>query len=280
MSEINHDQDAYKAPIVVVSGLLTGSECQSLYGRALDNNKNWNLPPKKRFITPFGRGLKNPEEMFKRAEEEVLTAYDVLNEPIVAVGHSLGALIIQKVLVANPQVKGKVLLTAGVHEGQIFSTPSSVALTKSLTLLHLLENPEAAKILKHDSDFMTEHIETVASEWSDEMEVHGAYTTLDDLLPPPHGMRLELPEGQQAERLIITLPIPGIESGLKFLTRNRKADVVRSWQPALHANIVRHPAFIKYLRGMQTDMVAIRSVPETTPSIYTNIEDAELPEAA
>jgi hypothetical protein len=266
MSEFLPDQDARKSPIIVVGGLLTGKECLGHYKPALDNNINWNLPPEKRFFTPFGRGLKDPQEMFDRAEEEILTAYDELGEPIVAVGHSLGALIIQKVLSANPQVKGEVVLAAGVHEGQIFSTPSSIALTQSLVLLHLLKDPKSAEILKHDSDFMLEHTQKVATGWSEDMGVHGIYTTLDDLLPPPHGMRLELPEGQEAERLIITPPIPKIDSGLRFLTHNRKAEVVHSWRPAFHANIVRHPAFISYLRNLQMNTVNIGPLLEEVPS--------------
>jgi hypothetical protein len=64
-------------------------------------------------------------------------------------------------------------------------------------------------------------------------------------------MQLKMPEGQQAEKRVITLPLPGVEAVLRFIAHSSDLTTIASIRPTIHIDIVRHPAFIKYVRGLQ-----------------------------
>jgi pimeloyl-ACP methyl ester carboxylesterase len=234
-------------PVLAIGGLLTGPECAGFYKPLLDDDlEEWSLPPAERFIPIPDRGIGKFDETLPRLEEQVLIKRQKLGRAVVLVGHSLGALYAEAVELKQPDTAADVVLAAGVHEGQKYETP------ESFWLRLLLGNLPHAEYLKHDSDFMKEHVGKVATQWPEGVGLHAITTVCDSLLPFMHGLKLEMPEGQQAERHVIALPLPGMQSILQFLTQNRRVRHIPSLKPTLHVDIVRHPAFIQYVRDLQT----------------------------
>jgi pimeloyl-ACP methyl ester carboxylesterase len=233
--------------VLGIGGLLTGQECAGFYKPLLDDGlEDWNLPPAQRFIPIPDRGIGKFDETLKRLEEQILIKRQELGRAVVLVGHSLGAYYAEEAELNHPEIASDVVLAAGVQEGQKYET------SETLFIRYALRNPPHAGYLRHDSEEMKAHVERVATEWPAGVGLHAISTASDTLLPFTHGLQLNLPEGQQAERHVIALPLPGVENILQLLTRNRRVMLMPSLRPPLHAYIVRHPAFIKYVRGLQT----------------------------
>jgi pimeloyl-ACP methyl ester carboxylesterase len=234
-------------PVLGIGGLLTGPECAAFYKPLLDDGLDeWELSPTERFIPIPERGRGQFDETLKRLEEQVLIKRQKLGRAVVLVGHSMGSFYAEEVELNHPEIADDVVLAAGVHEGQKYET------FDSFFLRHSLGNPRHADYLKHDSEEMKAHIKRVATEWPAGVGLHAVSTAYDTLLPFMHGLQLKLPEGQQAERHVIALPLPGMQSILQFLSHNRQVMHMPSLRPSLHVDIVRHPAFIKYVRNLQT----------------------------
>jgi pimeloyl-ACP methyl ester carboxylesterase len=251
---------ANMAPVLVFSGVGTGKECLIWYYPLLNDGSDCVLPPRKRLLLPPERGKGNPDEMVKVLEEKVLNAHQKIGRKVVIAAHSLGAPLAQKVVMNHPEVASDLIMGVGVNEGKKYKTPASFALR------HLLGNPPTAELLNHDSDFMKEHIERVASEWPDEVKLHSVSAVFDYLLPFIHGHKLTLPTGQQAERKVIAPPIPHINFLLRLATRNQDVMALEHLIPALHANVVLHPAFINYVREAQKSPFILDKTPEIDSS--------------
>lgn len=233
-------------PVLSVGGLLTGPECTFWYKRLLDDKlEEWELPPEDRFIPMPDRGLGQHEEMLKRVEEKILEKTQKLGRTAVIVGHSMGALFAEEAVLNNPEVAAEVVAAAGVHDGQKYETLAT------LILRYGLGNPKQAKNLKHNSELMIQHRERIAAEWPEGVGLHVVSTAYDSLLPFIHGLKFDVPEGQHIEGSVIALPLPGTAQVARFLTKNPSITHLRSLRPALHIDIVRHPAFINYVRGLQ-----------------------------
>jgi pimeloyl-ACP methyl ester carboxylesterase len=244
------------APVLAFAGVGTGRECLFWYYPLLNDGSDCVLSPGKRFFPPPERGKGDPDEMVKVLEEEVLIAHQKIGRKVVIAAHSLGAPLAQKVVMNHPEVASDLVMGVGVNEGKKYKTPAT------FVLRHMLGNPPTADLLNHDSDFMKDHVERVATEWPDEVKLHSLSAVFDYLLPFTHGHRLKLPTGQQAERRVIAPPIPYINSALQLATGNHDVRSLEHLLPALHANVVLHPAFINYVRTVQMDKTKVAEVIE------------------
>jgi pimeloyl-ACP methyl ester carboxylesterase len=242
-----HTPNHEPRPVLAIGGVLAGPECALLYKPLLnDKLEEWQLTPAERFVPIPTRGRQKFTETIKRLEEDVLARQQKLGRAVVLVGHSMGALYAQEVELNNPDIASDVVLAAGAHEGKRYGMPGT------FLLRHVLGNPPHAPELNHDSEMMKAHVERVATQWPNGVGLHAVSTVCDDLLPFTHGMKLELPEGQEAQRHVIALPLPGTTSILRLLARNPDIKHQPSLTPPLHSNIVCHSAFIKYVRNLQT----------------------------
>jgi pimeloyl-ACP methyl ester carboxylesterase len=206
--------------------------------------------------------------MLKVVEDQVLTASQKLGRKAVAVGHSLGAIPATEIAMDHPEVFSDVVAAAGVHNGKRWATPST------FIVKHIFGNPPHAKLLNHNSGHTNDRRARIATEWSEEVGLHLVITPFDDLLPGTHGLRVDLPEGQEAERKVMALPLPGTNFMLRLLTGHNNTEALESWRLASHYDIVRHPAFINYVRGLQMPSKVIelakaaseKSSPERSPA--------------
>jgi pimeloyl-ACP methyl ester carboxylesterase len=240
-----------QSPSVSIGGLLSGGESWWLYKPITEDGLDWDMPPRERYLPMPKRGLGDINEMYKSVEEDVLSISQKVGRQVVVVGHSLGAIPAEKMALDHPDVATNIVVVAGAHEGQRYETPTSFLLRKALILSRFLKDSKAAEVLRHDSPFMTEHVERVASEWPEDVGLHGISTAFDDLLPFMHGLKLKLPEGQQAEKGVIALPIPGLQGVLRLMMSDNNIKHIASMRPALHIDIIRHPVVVNYVRELQ-----------------------------
>jgi hypothetical protein len=234
------------APLLVIGGLGTGRECTLAYKPLLNDGTDCALQPDKRFIWMPYRGRKDHGEVLKRLEEQALIKQQKIGRKVVLGGHSMGGYLGGEIVMNNPDIFEDFVSIAGVHEGKKHETPST------LVIRYISGNPDHAQGFNHDSPHMQSHIERVAEEWPEEVGMKAVFTPFDDLLPLGSGMELRLPDHQKVERVVIT-PKIGIDGLIRRLSGNRKIDIIHHPRPALHYDIVWHPALIKYMRGVQNN---------------------------
>lgn len=186
------------APVIAIGGLLVVKRFLPAYKPLLSGSSE--LPASERFFAIPDKGLGPHDSMYDRLESQIADACEKLERPVVLVGHSLGGLMATKFGVRQPEMVSDVVCLAGAQEGIRQDTPNSWALAR------LLGKPPGRKLLQHDSPHMTEHKETIATRWSPDVGLHLIGSPVDDLLLPPQGLGLELPEGQTPERRIVGLP--------------------------------------------------------------------------
>lgn len=231
------------APVVVIGGLLVPKCLQPLYDPLLRGASE--LPASERFLPVPDLGLGHHQGMYDRLEQQIASLHEKLQRPIVLAGHSLGALMATKFGADHPEMVSDVACLAGVQNGIKQETPSTRALA------YALGHPPGKKLLRHDSDHMTAHRETIAKKWSPDVTLHLLGSLIDDLVVTPQGLNLELPEGQKPERRVVWLPFtsPAIR---RIPGMPKDVEVLRS--PLLcvdHYFFPLNPAVIRYVRQVR-----------------------------
>jgi pimeloyl-ACP methyl ester carboxylesterase len=242
-----------EVPSIAIGGLGAGKEFGFLYRSILNDGQDWGVPPKDRYIPLPKRGMGEHQESLKRVEDRILNISQALGKKALIVGHSLGALFATEATLDHPEAVEDVVVAAGAHVGKRYETFTSLAVRGGLTMpgTHFIENPQDAKDLHYNSEFMNRHRERIESLWPEGVGLHSISTFYDDMLPFMHGSKLKLPEGQQVEASVIAHPLPCMIDILRALTGNPNIRHIKSRRPALHVDIVRHPAFISYIRQLQ-----------------------------
>jgi hypothetical protein len=190
------------APLVAIGGLLTVKRLAIWYEPLLAQDTTSQLEARERFVAPPKRGIATPEDLRTELTESLEEMHQLLGyRKMFLAGHSLGGLLATAVAVERPDLVCGVVSLGGVHTGYKTETAATFALR------YALGNPDEAKHLKHDSPFMIEHKERMASEWSEDIPLHIISTPLDTLVVPPQGYDVELPEGCQLEKRLIVTPL-------------------------------------------------------------------------
>jgi|GEM_PF-6553545 len=242
------------APIVAIGGLLTVKQLAEWYRPILAKDKTSGLPCNKRFLAPPQRGLGRLDEMREEASERLYKLYDRLDQrKMFIVGHSLGGLMASVAALETPEIIAGVVSLGGVHEGYNKETPATLALRYSLG------NPAEAKHLWHESDFMMEHKEKMASSWSADIPFHVIATPLDYLVVPPQGFGVSLAHGEPDKKIVV-LPVPGAET----ITRRgfglgEDVGMLRSWYPTEHVNLPRNPDIAAYIDTSRHELAGLGS---------------------
>lgn len=271
MAERAHQttQNPEVAPLVAIGGLLTIKRLAFWYAPILKDDTT-DLPPAKRFIAPPDRGIGKPEEIQKKSTELLERIYERLNRRrVFLVGHSLGGWIATAIAVDRPDLVEGVMSLGGVHSGYDRETPATLALR------HGLGNPKEAEHLRHDSPFMMEHQEKMASEWPAGVPLHLIASPSDVLVVPPHGLHVALPEGRQPDKRLVVPPLRAAEWAIRrSFGISKDVKSIRTWHPTEHVNLPRVPAVIEHANASRLELAGIPShlnelivVPEALPAV-------------
>lgn len=253
-------------PLVAIGGLLTVKRVAFWYNSLLEDEFT-DLPPAKRFVAPPDRGIGEPEEILKRTIDHLEKVFDRLDRRRMFLsGHSLGGLLATMAAVERPDLVGGVVSLGGAHAGYSRETPATLALR------HGLGNPKEAEHLRHDSPFMQEHQEKMASEWPADVPLHIISSPSDVLVVPPHGFDVALPAGRQPDKRLVVPPLRAAEWAIR---RGFKIpdDVkpIRTWHPTEHVNLPRVPAIINHVHESRLALAGltanIEEAPFTTPAL-------------
>lgn len=247
------------APIVAIGGLLTVKRLAFWYKPLLDIDSSTDIPANERFVAPPNRGIGEPDELQKRITESLENIHEQLDRRrMLIVGHSLGGLIATRAAVERPDLVQSVISLGGAHSGYSRETPATLALR------HCLGNPKEAKHLRHDSSFMQEHQEKMASEWPSDVPLHIISSPVDVLVVPPQGYDVNLPNGRQPEKRLLVPPVHAAEWVLRrHLGVQNDVKALRTWHPTEHLNLPRVPAVASYVRENQFPLAGIDTqVPE------------------
>ena len=228
--------------LVAVGGLLTVKRLAPWYKPLLATDTTSELEPEERFIAPPRRGIASPEDMRAEFTEDLEEVHDKLGgKKMFLVGHSLGGLLATSAAVERPDMVGGVASLGGVHLG-IRGNIANYMLTQ------LLGNPAEAEHIQHDSTFMQEHKERMATEWPDGVPLHVISTPLDILVVPPQGYGVELPDNRQSDDRLIVAPIIGIETAIKrFMRMPESVKPLKSKAITEHLYIPRNLDVIRYI---------------------------------
>lgn len=242
------------APVIVIGPLFGTRHLLPVYRPLLSGDSE--PPAGERFFPVPDMGLGHHQSMYDRLESQVLKLYEKLQKRLVGVGHSLGGLMLTKLAANNPEIFSDAICLAGAQEGIEHDTPGSLALAR------VLGQPPGRKLLQHDSPHMTQHREAIATRWSSDVGLHLIGSPVDDLLLPPQGLGLELPEGQMPERRIVGPPgtawllgrITDLPEGTKTLRSG----------PFLidHYSIPLNPSVIQYTQSVRKAAVAQAEIAE------------------
>jgi len=199
------------APLAVIGGLLTVKRFVPLYRQLLDRDDSTDLPAEERFIPPPEQGLGEVEYMEAELAERLEALHDKAGGlKLFLVGHSLGGFMAVRAALMRPDMVAGVVSMAGVHDGAEMDPRKPVGVA-GFALRHALGDPREAVHLQHDSPFMHEHRERVASEWPSDVPFYVISTALDCLVVPPRGYGMEMPEGQKPEEKLVVPNLPGAE---------------------------------------------------------------------
>ncbi len=250
-------QNTQTAPLVAIGGLLTVKRAAFWYNSLLQDEFT-DLPPAKRFVAPPDRGIGEPAEIEKRTIEHLEKVYDRLDRrKMFLVGHSLGGLLATMAAVERPDLVGGVVSLGGAHAGYSRETPATFALR------HGLGNPKEAEHLRHDSPFMQEHQEKMASEWPTDVPLHIVSSPSDVLVVPPHGFDVALPADRQPDKRLVVPPLRAAEwairRGFKIPDDVRS---IKTWHPTEHVNLPRVPAIINHVHESRLALAGITSATE------------------
>jgi pimeloyl-ACP methyl ester carboxylesterase len=234
------------APVAAIGGLLAAERNWPLYARMLSSGAPSEVSVQDRFFAIREQGRGDPYEAAEELGSQLMALYEQLDERLVVVGHSMGALMGTMVAVEHPEIIAGVVCLAGAQEGIKQETPFSFALR------HALGNPETAAMIQHDSGFMQEHRQRMATEWSADTSLHLISPTIDGLLVLPQGLGIELPKGQQPQRRVVCAPIPGMRHLLRAIPdMPQDVEILPSLLPAGHIEIPMSGPVIKYTESVR-----------------------------
>jgi len=264
--------DGKRGAIVAIGGLLTVKQVVGLYRPLLERDTTSKLPASARFVPPPHRGLGNIDRIRTETNDKLCWLYDNLGqEPMHVFGHSLGALLAVMATLDNPEIIASANLLAGAHDGIRKKTTAYWALRLALG------NPAEANLLEHDSNFMTEQRERIATEWQPRIPMHIISTATDRLIVPPQGFGIELP-GQQARNTLLLPHVPGMKRMAHYLLDKMPTDTeyVNTTYITEHTNIPRNPfvlqcADVLLQNELQPPLV---SVPAVTSLIFPSAAEA------
>lgn len=237
---------AEMSPVIVFGGMLTIKQLLPFYDKILHSGPDAELPNKERFF-PIPKGhIAEPSEMYKRFEERFIGAQEKIGRPVTVAGHSLGGLMATMVGVEHPDKVDDVVCIAGAQIGVRQESPT----TKLLR--HWVNRPEEARHIRHDSDFMQEHHHNISTRWSPDVRLHLISPTVDDLIPDQRGLKVELPEGQTADRLIAAPPILGVMRLLRAASRLPEDTRLLPSRPTGHVDIAIAGAMVNYAKSVRS----------------------------
>lgn len=240
------------APIVAIGGLLTVKRLSFWYSPLLKDDTT-DLPPSKRFVAPPDRGIGEPEEILKRTTEIIERVHDRLDRRRMFIaGHSLGGWIATDLAIERPDLVAGVASLGGAHYGYDRETLATLALR------HGLGNPKEAEHLRHDSPFIQEHQEKMASEWPLGVPLHLIASPSDVLIVPPHGLDVTLPDGQHPDKRLVVPPIRAAEWAIRrSFGISDDVKSIRTWYPTEHLNLPRVPAIIRHVNDSRLALAGI-----------------------
>jgi len=187
--------EAERAEVVVLGGSGTTEAFRWLYDPILGDDSS--LSPSERFIPNPSEEIGDIQEMRKRREGAVENIVSRLGQRVVVFGHSIGGLQGTDLGRRRPDIVAAVANAGGLQDGMEKETLSTW-LTKMA-----VGNPPDAVHMRHDSPFMKEHRERIATEWSPDVLLASMAATIDTFFPRLRGLGLELPDGQEHQRLIV-----------------------------------------------------------------------------
>lgn len=242
MSETNPGQsspESSRAPIVVIGGLLSFKTQWHYYIPILRGSPT-KLPIKDRFLPIPNHGLGTFPEMIGELDEQLTEIHQRLEEPVVLVGQSLGALMAEKLALSNPKRVRAVELLAGAHDGIRHLTATGKILHKALG------DPDTAQDLFADSDFMAGHREDRAANWPRQIPHRVIAPTYDDLIPAPQGLQLDFPNPEHESEIRVVKPLlPRMSFGIEGRTQGIEGiKWLRPIFPAGHIDIAICPPVV------------------------------------
>jgi len=234
--------EADMAPALAIGGVMTVKQLLFMYEPLLGQHP---IPARDRFF-PIPRHLvKNREALESKLETDIEQACDKLDERAVLIGHSLGGHVAVRFGLEHPDKVAAVVSLAGAQMGVKQETPSIRGLTR------ILGSPQGRIDMQHDSTYMTEHLDRVASEWSPEVDLHLIAATIDDMFPGGHSLGVQLPEGQEVHRRVVGWPGSTFMNRLLFSGMPAGTKAIHSILPTSHYDIPRNPSVINYVRGVR-----------------------------
>lgn len=269
----NPNETLKMAPALAIGGVLTAKKHWPLYAPVL-KDPGCELGIRERFSHIPDGGKGTIEEIYGQLEEELIVGYERLGARVALVGHSLGGLVATMLALEHPDKIASVIAVAGAQEGIKRETPSSKALRI------LLRGAAGQEDIKHDSEFMTKHKAQVAADWSPDTSLHLVGTVFDDLLLAPQGLGLELPAGQQAEKRIITGPLPGAGRLIRLIPgMPEEVQVLKSRRPVGHIDAIMSGAVVDYARQARRDAAGAEPI-DLTPVNSAPAPTARVPAVA
>lgn len=238
------------APTAVLGGLGTGPEVSWLYKNLFDEGC---------FLPPPGRGFRLLEDMQEELTEKVSRTKEQHDErKLLLVGHSLGALLATKIAVAEPDLVAGVVTLGGAHQGYDKDTLATHTLK-----LFAGRHPQAGH-LRHNSDFMQEHAEDMATKWPDDTPLHVVATPLDILIVPPHGFDVRAGNNKVSKRLVIPSFFGAGNIFRKLCKTEEDVEMLptRAWVD--HFNMPRSEQIQDYVHQVRHEIAGV--APEETPA--------------
>lgn len=242
------DSEPGMAPVIAIGGLLSDRTPWRVYSAVLAGDRpEGETSASKRFLALLEGGLASYDDMYKQIDEDVQAAYERAGERLVVVCQSLGGYFGTELGADHPEMIAEVICLAGAQAGVDGEKPAA------RLLKHVVGNPATAADLQEDSALMTEHIEKIASEWSEDTGLHMVSPTFDILIAIQQGLKLKLPPGQTPEKRVVVprLPIPDAWMR-RAVGVPDDAELIKSlFGPVDHFNIALVPAVISYVREVR-----------------------------
>lgn len=257
-------QDEPMAPVIGIGGLLSKQVQWGFYSALLGGASSHGLSVKERFWAIPSMGLGPFDEMYGQLEERLVKTHDRLGERVVLWGHSLGGLMVSQLGLHHPDKVADVVCLAGAQQGVGSLTVAGRALKRALG------NPTESGKLLADSDFMKDHMQSLAERWSPTTGMHLVAPTTDYLIPTPWGLGIKLPEGQQpTKKYVAPHGIPGALIR-KVMRLGDDVDLMRD-VPADHISLPVTPSVINYMRQVRRSAAApsaeLIQLPSQSPSL-------------
>jgi pimeloyl-ACP methyl ester carboxylesterase len=261
------------AEVFFLGGVLTTDAMYPLYRPLLSGNDLHSLGEHSHYLPHPKSVLSNAEELYKRAEDKIMPLVLEQPERSTLVGWSLGGAVAVKLALEHPDSFSDVITIAGAEAG--IPDPTSHEASLSLRgLFKLVGNISGKDGILSTSANMREQRERIQAEWSKDIKLHMIKPTFDDLLRFPHGLDLQLPEGQSPRRMIVapTISMPG------FINRKRNTSgmydlkAIKSALPASHYDIPLNPSVISYIRKIRRGSAHIDVPIVPIPKVAASVE--------